>query len=1222
MSSTRGQALRAIPQLCQVALGLAFLVVAGLGGLAWRLAQSPIALPFLAETIERQVNARPDGTRLAIGRAAIAWEGFHGGTAAPLDLRFTDVRLRNADGAIEAELPDATATLSARALLRGTIAPATIDLYRPRLTATLSPAGGLTLALGSAAPAQAGGAPGPDASLGMLAELMYPASDAEGATALRRLRIHGGEATLIDPRSGRRWTLLEPQLDLRRAAGGGLAGEGQAVFRSGGLGVPVRLTGRAEGGGEGTGPMRLSAGISLPVLRPSEIATLWPPLAPLALVDAPLALTATAEFDALGTPLRVAAGLVGGAGTLDLGGGRRVPIHRLQAAADLDGRTLTLREGRLVLPGRAGGAGPGFAVTGSARQAEADGAAAWDAALTLRADPLSAADLPQLWPATLAPAARATLLGGLPAGQLTDFLLAVRLRIPEAMDDLAWRQARLALGATGAVFQLAPGQRLATERLDLVLEATPEAVQLEQLALRLPSHHGPGPLILASGAAARAGGQWRGWLAPSLDHLSLAELPNHWPPGIGVNARRWLAENVTAGEARDGQWRIDATLPEADPAALRILGLTGTLGISDATVHWLRPVPPAQGIGGVVSFGLKEITIRTRGGRQPATQGARTGLDLRDGTLRFLNLETEPGNLDLAVQVAGPLADTVALLRHPRLKLFERRPLKLEVAGGQAEAQLAVTFPLWADLPAEDLRIRASARVTEARLPGALLGQALDRAAVELAVTQDSLRATGQGLLAGAPVRLGVEMDFRSGPPTQVTERATLTGRLDGAQLAALGLDAGRLLSGPVAIEARAEKRRNGAGTVAVRGDLTEARLGLDAISWAKLAGTPGVAEASVRLQGDALASIESFRLEALELALRGRASFGRQSRLERVEITESLFGGSRFTGDLRRPEREGGPWQAVLRGPLLDLRPLMGPPGHAEGGALREPAPPEADGPPVQLDLRFDRVTMGEGRNLAGLIARARTDARGLLREARANGTTLGPGQPAPFELTLTPRGDRRQLRLTAEDGGALLHALDLVNAIQGGRLTVNASYAELLPGAPLAGEAQLDGFTLRDAPAAAKLLQALTIYGVMEAAQGGTGLRVTRLVAPFSLTPEALTLRDARAFSTSLGITAKGRILRERAIAEIEGTIVPSYALNTMLGNLPLVGRLFSPEQGGGVFAATYRVVGPLADPQVTVNPLAALTPGFLRGIFGSLADDRPGGAPPPPEPSPQGR
>jgi hypothetical protein len=397
-------------------------------------------------------------------------------------------------------------------------------------------------------------------------------------------------------------------------------------------------------------------------------------------------------------------------------------------------------------------------------------------------------------------------------------------------------------------------------------------------------------------------------------------------------------------------------------------------------------------------------------------------------------------------------------------------------------------------------------------------------------------------------------------------------------------------------------------------------------------------------MQGEALTVVDSFRVEALELSLRGRASFGRRSRLDRVEITESIFGGSRFTGDVQPPERNGGAWSIGLRGPLLDLRPVLGPPGHAEGGAAQQPAQPQpqppaaadAAGPPLLLDLRFDRVTMGGDRNLLGVQARARTDARGVLREARATGRTAPQGlgytpprpsgapaaigQPGPFDFTLIPRGERRQLRLVAEDGGGLLHALDLVNSIQGGRLNVTASYNELRPGAPLTGTAELDHFLLRDAPAVAKLLQAMTLYGLVEAAQGGSGLLFNRLVAPFTLTPEALTLADARAFSASLGVTAKGRILRERAIAEIEGTIVPAYLFNTLLGNLPIIGRLFSPEAGGGLFAATYRIQGPLADPQVVVNPLAALTPGFLRGLFGLFTPNATQNVPSPPSTAPE--
>jgi hypothetical protein len=247
----------------------------------------------------------------------------------------------------------------------------------------------------------------------------------------------------------------------------------------------------------------------------------------------------------------------------------------------------------------------------------------------------------------------------------------------------------------------------------------------------------------------------------------------------------------------------------------------------------------------------------------------------------------------------------------------------------------------------------------------------------------------------------------------------------------------------------------------------------------------------------------------------------------------------------------------------------------------------------------------MGEGRSLADLVFRAEVDGQGLMRSARTTGRT---GPNAPFDLALTPRGGERLLTLTAQDGGAFLHALDLTDSIAGGRLVVNGVYRELRAGAPLSGTAELENFAVRNAPGLGKLLQAMTLYGVLEAMQGGNGLVFARLVGPFALTREALILQDARAFSASLGLTAKGRILRRERMVDIEGTVVPAYFFNQLLGNIPILGRLFSPERGGGVFAATYRMRGPTRDPAVSVNPLAALTPGFLRGVFGLAEGGRP--------------
>jgi hypothetical protein len=250
-------------------------------------------------------------------------------------------------------------------------------------------------------------------------------------------------------------------------------------------------------------------------------------------------------------------------------------------------------------------------------------------------------------------------------------------------------------------------------------------------------------------------------------------------------------------------------------------------------------------------------------------------------------------------------------------------------------------------------------------------------------------------------------------------------------------------------------------------------------------------------------------------------------------------------------------------------------------------------------IDLRFDQVLMGPARDLFAMQARGRTDANGVMREASLRART-GRGA-GPFELSMAPQGEARLLRGTAEDGGGLLRSLGLVETIEGGRMTLNARYADSRPGAALVGVAELEQFSVRNAVALGKLLQAMTLYGLVEAVQGSGGLSFNRAVVPFALTETEFRIDEARAFSASLGLTARGRVLRERGVLDMEGTIVPAYFFNSLLGQLPLIGRLFSPEAGGGVFAATFRMRGPAEDAEIVVNPLAALTPGFLRGLFG---------------------
>ena len=143
------------------------------------------------------------------------------------------------------------------------------------------------------------------------------------------------------------------------------------------------------------------------------------------------------------------------------------------------------------------------------------------------------------------------------------------------------------------------------------------------------------------------------------------------------------------------------------------------------------------------------------------------------------------------------------------------------------------------------------------------------------------------------------------------------------------------------------------------------------------------------------------------------------------------------------------------------------------------------------------------------------------------------------------------------------------------------------------------MTGFTLKRVPWAARLLRDVTVYGLLDRAPTPS-LSVTRLDAPVRLDGDVLRLTDARVWQPALGLTASGTIGLASGRLDLTGTVVPAYAVNTLPGRIPVIGKLLSPEKGGGLFAATWSVRGPADKPSVAVNPLAALVPGVLRKLL----------------------
>jgi uncharacterized protein YhdP len=756
--------------------------------------------------------------------------------------------------------------------------------------------------------------------------------------------------------------------------------------------------------------------------------------------------------------------------------------------------------------------------------------------------------------------------------------------------------ARLEAAAGPATLTLGRGG-VRLSRLDAAATLTSAELRLERLRVAfapLPGRASP-PVLTAQASATRASGRVHAVFGLDVDRVEMGDLASYWPTGTGGGARPWLTQNITAGHAHDAH--LAGTLDgPAGLGSMTLSSLSGGLAVDEATVWWLRPVPPLVRVGGHVTVeGPDSLRIAFDRGAQD-----RLALDAGSG-LRITGLQARDQFADIQAGLSGPLADALSLLNHPRLALLSRGGVDVVDPAGEARARLTLHVPLDDRVTMDDIAVDASAALSGVHLGRVVAGRDLDRAALTLRVTGDGLDIAGDGAVAGIPARLALQMDFRAGPPGQVLQHLSAWGQAGADQLRGAGVPEGLaavLTGGTAGLRVDYAGHRDGTGEVQVDADLANASL-VTPVGWSKAAGPASQAGARVLLDHGRLVGVDHLHAEGPGLAVVSRAQLApgqpRALLLDRLQL-----GRTDAHGRIGFPATPRDPTTVRLSGRLLDLSAYLAKPDAKADAAEAQAGTTTADdapGPPWSLDLSFQTVRLASDTALSPFSLTAASDGSRILRAKAA------AGSQGELAASIVPARGTRELSVRAADAGVVLAAIGMGGTLDGGALQLDGRWDDTLPGAPLSGTATLDHFQLHQGAAIGRVLQAFTLYGLADALRG-PGLRFSRLVAPFRWRRRVLHLANARAFSPSLGITAQGDIDLRRRTADVRGTVVPAYFFNQLLGDLPLVGRVFSPEKGGGVFAARYAVRGPLANPKVGLNPLSALTPGFLREGFGLFA------------------
>lgn len=704
-----------------------------------------------------------------------------------------------------------------------------------------------------------------------------------------------------------------------------------------------------------------------------------------------------------------------------------------------------------------------------------------------------------------------------------------------------------------------------------------------------------GPSVELSGVVEELDAAPRVTAKAALLNVPVDDIRKVWPQGVGANPRRWITANLSAGKL--DEVRVEAVLraPQAGSTDLVPERLQGSLRFTGVSVNYLTPMPKVQDVVGTATFTHKEMNLAITGG------GIRN-LKVADCKIAITGFEDPDQIAAIAIDIRGPVREAMELIDGPPLNYVKAIKQAPSDFGGNARVRLDLKFPLIDRLKIEQLDIRAVVDIENFSQRDAALGRDITEGQMNLRVDQKALEAKGRVRLAGAPLEVTLSQNFLPNAP--FATRVAAKGRLESADRAALGFDLKPYVDGATDVDITFTQRRSGEGAIIVNAQLDRAKLTLEELDWSKPAGTPGTAKAEVTMAGQRPTGVRALTLAAGDLRLDGRVGLAEDGKSwTRIDIDRFNLGRNDLKGGVAR---RGAGFAIEVSGRSANLEQLMRDSGRSDG-----------ERPPLAISASLDRVYFAADRYVDRVVFRG--DRLGTKwRNVDLKATTDGGGQ---VEVALTTaRGGRQTLSGGASDAGALLKAFDVTPNMVGGKLTLSGATDETRQGRPLAGKLEMTEFKLVNAPMLARVLSLASLTGIVRALSGQTGLAFRSLIMEFAFFDPLLEIREGRAFGGELGLTARGTIDIDSETADLEGTIVPAYTINSLLGNIPIIGNIFVGERGGGMFAATYSIRGPLQDPSISVNPLATLAPGFVRNLFGILGSGTsPEGTEPRPEPAP---
>lgn len=698
-------------------------------------------------------------------------------------------------------------------------------------------------------------------------------------------------------------------------------------------------------------------------------------------------------------------------------------------------------------------------------------------------------------------------------------------------------------------------------------------IEVEQFSLMTPE--GSASII---GQASLAGETPGLSFALSITQMPAATVRALWPPFVAAKVRLWFDINVKGGMLGPATLQValppDHMGPRGRGKVLPPSALIGALPFQNAEFSPIRTFPTIKEAVGGITFGNASASIWAQTG---VVEVLGKG-DIQAGgtTLIISELGRMQPRGDLHLELAGTAAALAAVSNSPPLAVAAKRNIVPENLTGDAALSLDANIPIYESDFADVIptfRLGLTGFTSTTPIDGRLISEA----DLVLEGNPKSYTVKGAGKLDG----LDASIDVLLGSGAIDTSGVSVS--LDDEARERLGIGLGSLLTGPVlASAATVDPTRQ---RIAL--DLKESRISLPFLGWEKGPGVPATASFVKEQMPDGSVEVTNFQLSGKGFEARGSISFGPDRRVRAMKLEKiALRAGDQLTAKVIA---DGSGYDVEVTGDMLDARGILeGVRSGGVGGGT-------ADIFPIAIRMNVGVVRGQNDVALSNVTGTMTITKRGL-DAASLKGKS---NENQPFEWTLGREGDTRVLRLLADGGGALVRFSGIYSRIAGGSLILD--YSGPVDGTG-AGVAVMRDFRLLNETALQRAVSQTggTRDGLANAnSQASNDMQFSQLRIPFRQQGWVITIVDAALRGQAVGATASGTINIPGGKMAISGALIPVFGLLNVPNSIPLIGALFG-GRNEGLFGITYRLYGPLDQPQFSMNPISALAPGIFRKIF----------------------